>query len=105
MLEKVAAIYEENTGTAIDAQQLQTAFEQAGDEMRIEARNEFFQKLVGEGKITQDEADQYETWLDSRPDIDMPFGHEGRGPMRGFGGFGGMFHGCPPDTDASESTD
>jgi hypothetical protein len=34
-----------------------------------EALDNFLQKLVDEGKITQEEADQYQAWWESRPDI------------------------------------
>jgi putative ABC transport system permease protein len=58
LLDKVCAIYEENTGTAIDAQALQEAFAQAQSEMQDEAMDNYLQKLVEEGKITQEKADQ-----------------------------------------------
>jgi LPS O-antigen subunit length determinant protein (WzzB/FepE family) len=34
-----------------------------------EALDNYLQKLVDEGKITQEEADQYKAWWESRPDI------------------------------------
>ena len=86
-------------------------------EARSEMRDEAIQKLADEGKITQEQADQYKAWLKSRPDMeqfrqqlkewqltrpdmplelkewleaspDMPVGFGFRGP-RGFRGFGG----------------
>jgi len=95
--DKIAAIYEENTGTAIDADQLKTAFEQADKETRDEALDNQLAKLVEEGKITQEEADQYQTWLESKPDINIPFGHGGMGghggpPSLGMPGMGRMFN-------------
>ena len=95
----------------IDQQKLEDAFAQARTDMRDEA----FQKLVDEGKITQEQADQYKVWLQARPDMepfrqqlkewqqlrpeipselkewleaspDMPF----RFGFKGFGGFRGM---------------
>jgi hypothetical protein len=90
MLEKVCTIYQENTGTAINSEELQKAFEQARSEMQDEARDNFLQGLVDEGKITQEEADQYKAWLESKPEIDMPLAPEfGFGMHRGFGGHGG----------------
>jgi hypothetical protein len=97
MLEKVCTIYQENTGTAINSEELQKAFDQAISEMQDEARDNFLQGLVDEGKITQEEADQYKAWLESKPEIDMPLAPEaGFGMHRGFGGPGGDFPGCPP---------
>jgi hypothetical protein len=93
LLDKVCAIYEENTGTAIDSGELQKAFDQARSEMRDEALNSYLQKLVDEGKITQEQADQYKAWLKSKPEVDIPLAPGfGLGMHRGFGG-GGDFPG------------
>jgi hypothetical protein len=88
LMEKVCAIYQQNTGVAIDSAELQKAFDQARDEMQSEAQDEFLQNLVDEGKITQEQADQYEAWLESKPDIDVPMapGFLGLGMHHGFGG-------------------
>jgi hypothetical protein len=67
--EKIAEIYQQNTGTAIDAQELQKAFDQAKTEIATDARDGFLQKLVDAGKITQEQADQFKAWLDSRPNF------------------------------------
>ena len=126
LMDKVAEIYQKNTGTAIDAQELQKAFTEAGSSLRVEMRDQMLQKLVNNGKITQEQADawkawldarpdkaltdEYQTWLDSRPDIpeqlgiDNPgFGKSGMMPfggrqfgMRGFG-MGLGARGCFPD--------
>jgi uncharacterized membrane protein len=83
LLDKACAIYEENTGVAIDSGQLKDALEQAQSEMRDEALQNWLQDLVDKGKITQGEADQYLEWWQSRPDIELPLpglgghGHEG----------------------------
>jgi hypothetical protein len=106
LLEKVAEIYQQNTGTAIDAQELQKAFDQAKTEIATNARDVYLQKLVDEGKITQEQADQYKAWLDSRPnfptdefkqwmesrpDIPYLFGSDDSSSMMPFGGMrGGM---------------
>jgi hypothetical protein len=95
----------------IEQQTLEDAFAQARTDMRDEA----LQKLVDEGKITSEQAEQYKTWLQARPDMepfrqrlnewqqlrpeipselkewleaspDMPF----RFGFKGFGGFRGM---------------
>jgi hypothetical protein len=67
LLEKVAAIYQQNTGTAIDPQELQKAFTQAQKEIRDEALDKYLKGLVDDKKITQEQADQYKAWLESRP--------------------------------------
>jgi len=95
LLDKVCAIYQQNTGTAINAEELQKAFDQARSEMGEEALDKFLQSLVDEGKITQEQADQYKAWIKSKPDIDIPlvpgpFGFPGHGMHRGFGGPGGF---------------
>jgi uncharacterized membrane protein len=85
LMEKVAEIYQANTGTTIDVQQLKKAFEQAGQEIRSEARDNFLQKLVDEGKITQEQSDQFKAWLEAKPDIPSLLGQAGCGGMRFFG--------------------
>jgi hypothetical protein len=114
LMEKVAETYEKNTGTAIDSAALQKAFEEAGAAIRTDARDQFLQKLVDDGKITQEQADSWKAWLDarpsnvfsdefktwmkSRPDIPGMFGDNKPGNMmpfggihRGFGKMGGGF--------------
>lgn len=68
MMEKVAEIYELNTGTAIDATELEKAFEQAGADMVGNRFETMLDKLVEEGVITQEQANQWQTWWESRPD-------------------------------------
>lgn len=123
LLDKVAEIYEKNTGVAINAEELQKAFTEAEQAIRDEAQDRFLQKLVADDKITQEQADQYKAWLDSRPtfptdefkqwmeakpdipalfgqDKDVrigPFGGMNRGPGKFGGEFGGKFGGwCVP---------
>jgi hypothetical protein len=91
LLDRACAIYQENTGVAIDPEQLKDALDQAQGELQQEALEGQLQNLVDEGKITQQEADQYLEWWQSRPDIGVPLpGFGGPGPgggmMRG-GGF------------------
>jgi hypothetical protein len=112
ILDKVSEIYEKNTGTAINPDELQKAFTEARQAIQDEALDNFLQKLVTDGKITQEQADQYKAWLDarpafpteefknwmeSRPDIPGLFGQRGQGGFMPFnrmkGGmmpFGGM---------------
>jgi hypothetical protein len=97
VLDKVSQIYQQNTGVAIDAQQLKTAFAQAQKEMHNEALQSWLQNLVSEGKITQEQADQYLQWWQSRPDTLLPntplLGPRGGGMMwgRGHGCWGGPY--------------
>ena len=101
LLDGACAIYQENTGVAIDSEQLKDAFHQALSELREEALETHVQNLVDEGRITQEEADSYLEWWGSRPDIEAPLpGLGGPGPggymMRG--GFGPHAGPCPgPD--------
>jgi hypothetical protein len=68
-LDKVAEIYEKNTGDPINADELQKAFIEAGQAMKDEALDNYLQKLVKEDAITQEQADEYKAWLDARPEF------------------------------------
>jgi polyhydroxyalkanoate synthesis regulator phasin len=99
LLDRACAIYQESTGVAIDSEQLKNALDQAQSELQEEALESRLQDLVDNGKITQEEADQYLEWWQSRPDIEVPLpGLGGPGPGggmmqgRGFGPRGGP---CP----------
>ena len=102
LLDRVCAIYQENMGVAIDPEQLKDAMHQAGGELREEALESKLQNLVEDGKLTQEEADNYLEWWQSRPDIDVPLPGLGGPALRvgmmlakGFGPWGGP---CPgPD--------
>jgi hypothetical protein len=84
LLDRACAIYEEETGVAIDSEQLKDALNQAQSEMRKEALVNLLENLVDEGKMTQGEADQYLEWWQSRPEIDLPLPGLGRrGPSGG----------------------
>ena len=72
LLDRVCAIYEEKTGVAIDQEQLKDAVKQVRSEMRDEAIENWLQNLVSKGEITQEEADQYLEWWQSRPDVTLP---------------------------------
>jgi hypothetical protein len=78
LFDRVCQIYQQNTGVAINPQQLKNAFIQAQGEMQDEALQSRLEKLVNEGKITQAEANQYLQWWESRPNIKLP----------GLGGYG-----------------
>jgi hypothetical protein len=103
LLDKVASIYQQNTGIAIDSQELAKAFTQAQKEMRDSALDTYLSNLVAKGKITQDQANQFKTWSNSRPDV--PIGPGFRGGFHGMGNFGGWFGGKnAPNTGSGTST-
>ncbi len=103
-------------GVDITSEQLEGAFTQAQSEMRDEVLDSYLEKLVGEGKITAEQAKQYKEWWQARPDTE-PYRQQLRDwqqtrpdippelkawqeaspdiPLPGpFGGFGGRgFHG------------
>jgi hypothetical protein len=107
LFDRVAKVYETNTGKAIDSAELQKAFTQAGKELATEAQDKMWQKLIDEGKITQKQLDDYKNWLAARPALNtdamkqwleskpegFPFGAGQRdGVMkRGFNRIGRMF--------------
>lgn len=102
LLNKVATIYQQNTGVTIDPQQLETAFTQAQQDMQSEALQTWLQNLVTEGKITQTQADQYLQWWNSKPDVPLFELPRGGGMMmwgRGHGCWGGNF--TIPETPGS----
>jgi polyhydroxyalkanoate synthesis regulator phasin len=105
LLDRACAIYQESTGVAIDSEQLKNALDQAQGELQEEALETRIQKLVDEGKITQEEANQYLEWWQSRPDIELPGlgGHDHGGGMMWGGGFqpwGGPCPGLNASTEA-----
>jgi hypothetical protein len=86
LLAKVCTIYQQKTGVAIDQAALQDAFTQARSEMQKEQEQAHLQDLVTQGTITQDQADQYLNWLQSKPDVPIGFGFRGHGRFLGNGG-------------------
>ncbi len=84
LLDRACAIYQENTGVAIDSEQLKDALHQAQSELQEEALESKLQNLVEDGKLTREEADQYLEWWQSRPDIEAPLpGLRGSDPWAG----------------------
>ena len=53
----------------IDQQKLQDAVAQAQREKQEEALDNYLKSLIDQGKITQEQADQYKAWWQSRPDM------------------------------------
>lgn len=72
----------------LDAETVQAAMQQAAEELRDEAQTNRLQGLVEQGVITQEEADQWREWLNSRPQVQGLGEQEGRGG-HGFGHRGG----------------
>ncbi len=89
LLTKVATIYQQNTGVALNVQQLETAFAQAQQQMQSEAIQTWLQNLVTQGKITQTQANQFLQWWQSRPNIPSLQLPRGGGMMWGGGNHGG----------------
>ena len=109
LLERVCEIYEGNTGVAIESEALKDAFAEAQGEMMAEAMNNRLDKLVEEGRITQEEADQIKEWREARPEVSLPgvgqFGGREFGGRFGprLGGFGFPRGQCVSN-DATETT-
>jgi hypothetical protein len=103
LMEKVAKIL------GLDTSTVESAFTQAQKEMKAEALDNRLQKLVDDGKITQEQAAEYKSWLESKPDVNVPGlgdGMEMGGPrgMRGMGGMERHGMGAPPSTDTGDSS-
>ncbi len=80
----------------IDQAKVEAAFTQAQQEIRSDAEAARLAKLVADGKLTQEQADQYKAWLDSKPSIPGLVGPQGgRGGMMGGGMIGREFR-CAP---------
>jgi hypothetical protein len=88
LLERVCEIYENNTGVAIEPEALSEAFAEANQAMMAEAREARLAKLVEDGVITQEEADQFSEWWEARPEGVLPGGGQ-FGPGPGGPGCGG----------------
>jgi hypothetical protein len=85
LVDRALEIYEEQTGVTIDKDVLKDAFAQAKSELRDEALQNRLDNLVADGVITQEEADEYLEWWQSKPDISNGFGLHGHGRV-GMGG-------------------
>ena len=89
--DKVATILQDD-GVNVTSEQLKNAFKEAQGQIQTEALQNRLNKLVAEDKITQEEADDYLKWFESRPDIANRLGigdhfsFFGIGRMRGWGG-------------------
>ena len=70
----------------LDEQTVEDAMTQAKRDMREEAMKSRLDELVAAGDMTQDDADEYMTWLESAPDT--IYGHKGRQFGKGHRGRG-----------------
>ena len=76
------------------------AMEQARQEMHDERVEAWLDKMVESGKITQEQADDYQDWLDDRPEgLDRSWGKG----FRGHHGFHGRGLKWDKDSDTSDS--
>ncbi len=110
LVSRVAAIL------GIEEAQVQDAFDQAAKEMQDEALQQRLDRLVEQGRLTQEQADEYQQWYQSRPESLSPgfqfHGFGGRGFFRGgiWSGLGRhgvrFFHGASPTStpESSEAT-
>jgi hypothetical protein len=80
----------------LDESEVNDAIRQARTELRNEATQAKLDKMVEAGKITQEQADEYLAWFESRPSDGPRLGSRGFGGkrgrhgrvMRGYDGFG-----------------
>jgi hypothetical protein len=94
----------------IDQIKLEDAFAQAQKDIQKEEQAARMAKLVADGKLTQAQADQYQAWLESKPELPAGVGLEGdggfRGGPRGMGPGGmGRPDGGQPSAPATPTTD
>ena len=89
----------------IEQQTLEDAVAQAQKEMRDEQLDNYLDKLVENDKITQEQADQYKSWWQSRPDAPLKLEQPGFGRFPRMGGFRGWCgpgqFSVPPQTSPS----
>jgi uncharacterized membrane protein len=75
----------------IDQKKVEDAFAQAQKDMKNEAEKARLDKMVKDGKLTQDQADKYQSWENSRPDVPANLDIKpGAGPRGGMGFRGGL---------------
>jgi hypothetical protein len=77
----------------LDETEVNDAIRQARTELRNEATQEKLDRMVEAGKITQEQADEYLTWFESRPTEGPGIGQRGFGGKRGRHGRGMRGHG------------
>ncbi len=77
--DKISQSYFDQTGHTLDREALQEAFADARSEIMNDRLQNHLQNLVTEGKITQEEADQYLSWWSDKPDVPLGIGLGDRG--------------------------
>jgi hypothetical protein len=94
-LDRVAEIYQEKTGVALDVDALKDSFCQAGQEKMEQAREQFRQRLIDEGVFTEEELTDLEDWWAARPDVTPQHPQTQNGMFNRFAnnGFGGRLGG------------
>lgn len=55
----------------IDQQELENALKQAQTESREETLDARLQELIAEGTLTQEQANEFKTWMEAKPDVPM----------------------------------
>ena len=81
--DRVAALYQQKTGDTLDQEALHESFADARAEMRQAAMENRIARLVEEGVIEQDEADEYLEWWQEKPDTPIKPGFRGHRSSRG----------------------
>ncbi len=81
--ERVASIL------GLEPSDVKDAFAQAKDEIRGERTDAYIAKLVEYGKLTQDEADAIQTWLNAKPDVETTMAAKHGWGGKGFSGYHG----------------
>ncbi|MGD0780119.1 MAG: hypothetical protein ABR954_04975 [Dehalococcoidales bacterium] len=66
-MNNITGLLQPNSGNSSGIQGLIKDFEQAGQEIKSEGLDAYLQQLVKDGKITQEQSDQFKAWLDARP--------------------------------------
>jgi hypothetical protein len=89
----------------IDQAKMEAAFTQAQKDMQDEALNTRLQELVKAGKMTQEQADKYKAWIQSRPNVPQGLGLEdGKGFPGGPRGMGPGPNQIPASPTATPKT-
>ena len=85
LADKVATILGLDNTTVENAfTQAQSQIKQEQTAAQLKAKEAQIDKMVTNGKLTADQAAQYKTWLESKPDVNIP-GLNKFGGSRGFG--------------------
>jgi len=89
LMQEAATLFQENTNNADNTPGLGKFFNQDKQTLKSDAIDSILTKLVENGVITQEQADQFKAWWNSRPDMPAFNGQNAQPGMRFFG----MMHG------------